>query len=396
MTVRPTPDPAGQHSAGLRSAAREILEAHWREPGFTCPNASTYPWLWLWDSCFHSIVWAELGEEERSLSELRCALSGQDADGFVPHLAYLDGSTVHAEFWGRPATSSITQPPIYGLTVAELRRRGIAVPDDLVESAVAGLRFLVEQRRRSPNGLIEVVHPWETGCDHSPRWDSLMADAPAGDPYDHDLWFRRKGELLETVHRSRSGAPLWNDRFPVGSTAFTAMVAYCAAELGGSVGDRALCDAADELAGFLDDRWEPDLRTWVDDGPTAAASGRIRTAEALLPLLVTRDPAVADQVVAELLDRDAFGGAHGTPQVHPDEPTHSPGSYWRGPTWPQIDYLLWRALLAAGRPEAAADLARRTVAGAVTSGFSEYWDAEDARPGGAAPQSWATLAVCML
>ena len=251
----------------------------------------------------------------------------------------------------------------------------------MIDQASAGLWFLLERRRRSAAGLVELVHPWESGCDHSPRWDDLMG------PEEH--WFERKGELLSGIVRSPAGSPLWNDDFPVGSVAFSAMVAFCARELSSVTGDPALRGAADELAAAIGDRWDPGRRTWIDDGPTATGSGRIRTAEALLAVLVTDDDEVAGQVADELTDLSAFGGPFGPTQVHRDEPTYRPGSYWRGPSWPQLDYLLWLGL---GRP---ADLARSVAQGAVRSGWAEYWDADDARPGGAAPQSWSTLAVCM-
>lgn len=389
----------------MRRSAREVLDEHWRAPGFTCPNATTYPWLWLWDSCFHSIVWAELGEADRALQELRTALGGQDGEGFVPHLRYLDGFDGHQALWGDPPVrdgvpaSSITQPPIYGVTVAELVRRGIEVPTDLVDSAAAGLWFLLERRRRSPGGLVELVHPWESGCDHSPRWDDLMSPghAPSVDPYDERRWFERKGELLSSIRRSPGGAPLDNDEFAVGSVAFSAIVAHCARALAGVSGDRTMLASADELAAAVAARWDPGRRTWVDDGPTAPGSGRIRTSEGLLGLLVHHDPSVVDDVVAELTDLDAFGGEFGPAQVHRDEPTHRRGSYWRGPSWPQLDHLLIAALARAGTA-AGADGARRLATasadGAVRSGWAEYWDPDTAAPGGAAPQSWSTLAIC--
>jgi len=386
----------------LREAAREVLGAHWREPGFTCPNGTTYPWLWLWDSCFHAVVWAELGDADRARSELSVALSGQDRSGFVPHLLYLDGSDSHADFWGRTATSSITQPPVFGHAVAELARRGIEIPDEVLERATAGFRFLFEQRRRSPGGLIEIVHPWESGCDHSPRWDDLMAPGSSGtrtgdllDPYDEALWFRRKGDLLATIHRSPSGAPLWNDEFTIGSVAFSAITAFGAYELATVTGDRTLVAMADEVRDALADRFEPGLRTWIDDGSTARGSGRIRTSEALLALLVDTRPEVVDAVVAELEDPDGFGGDFGPPQVHRAEPRFRPGSYWRGPSWPQLDYLLWVALRRAGRADAARELGDASVLGAVESGWAEYWEPDSGRGGGAAPQSWTTLAICM-
>lgn len=401
----------------LRRSARAVLESHWREPGFTCPNGTTYPWLWLWDSCFHSIVWAELGEPDRAVSELRTALEGQGPSGFVPHLRYLDGNRSFDEFWrhrssgGAPSTSSITQPPVYALTVVELVRRGIEVPDELVERAAAGLWFLLLRRRRSRAGLIELVHPWESGCDHSPRWDDLMgprvADPPpnradaSSDPYDAQQWFDRKGELLATVHRDEHGAPLWNDEFAVGSVAFSAITAHGAELLSALTGDRLLADAAHDLTGALATRWDPQRRTWIDDGPTAHGSGRIRTAEALLPVLVERDVEVVELVAGELTDRDALGGEFGPAQVHRDEPTYRRGSYWRGPSWPQLDHLLVLGLAGSGSDSvgtaavgsAAAEVARGSLAGAWRSGWAEYWDPDDATAGGAVPQSWSTLAV---
>src|SRR5690606_12810736 len=67
----------------LAASCRSVLGAHWREPGFTVPNDETYPWQWLWDSAFHAVVWAHLGEPERALSELRCLFARQHESGFV-------------------------------------------------------------------------------------------------------------------------------------------------------------------------------------------------------------------------------------------------------------------------------------------------------------------------
>ena len=93
--------------AGLREQARSILEAHWVPEGYAAPNDRVYPWQWLWDSCFHALIWAELGEHERALRELATALSIQDESGFVPHMNYVRDPDFHADFWGRRGASSI-------------------------------------------------------------------------------------------------------------------------------------------------------------------------------------------------------------------------------------------------------------------------------------------------
>ena len=95
------------------------MDDAWREPGFCVPNPSTYPHQWLWDSCFHALVWLALGSE-RALTEVEHALARQDPSGFVPHMVYWHAPDLHADFWGRPGASVITQPPMYGHALAEI------------------------------------------------------------------------------------------------------------------------------------------------------------------------------------------------------------------------------------------------------------------------------------
>jgi hypothetical protein len=369
--------------AELTEASRAILDTAWREDdagGFCVPNATTYPWQWLWDSCFHAVAWGHLGDE-RASRELRSALAAQDEDGFVPHLRYGSGPFPHASLWGRGHASTITQPPMYGHAVAALTRLGVAVKGDVLQRAERGLRFLLGRRRRSPGGLVELCHPWESGCDDSPRWDDVV---PGG--YEPRAWYEAKGSLVGSIERTAGGAPLHNPAFAVGSVGFSALVAWNGRELAEVTDDDDLRRQAHELAEAVDARWDADLATWVDDGPTAAGSGRVRTLDALLPLLVCdRSPAVDS-----LTDPGAFGAACGPRGVHLREPTHQATTYWRGPAWPQLTYLLWVATRSA-RPRTAAALSRSMVAGCWSSGFAEYWVATTGRALGAAPQTWSAL-----
>jgi hypothetical protein len=348
------------------------MQAHWRPDGrgggHTVPNVDVYPHQWLWDSCFHALVWAELGEPARAVAELTAALADQADDGFVPHIRYLDDPEGLTGFWGRRATSSITQPPMFGHAVAQLGRRGVDLPADLVERARAGLRFLLERRARTADGLVTIVHPWESGCDDSPRWDSWCDD---GD-WTASRWYEVKGELLRTVEPSDCGSPVANPAFAVGSAGFNALVAFNAQELG-------MDDEVADLARALDARWSPRQRTWVDGRHGSAA---VRTADALLPLLVV--PHRRDEVVEQLIDDRAFGGRCGPPAVHRREPSFDPEGYWRGSAWPQLTYLLHLA----GAP-----VGERLVEGARTSGLAEHWHPDSGRGLGAIPQSWTGLAL---
>jgi hypothetical protein len=371
----------------LQDRARAILDAHWQPKGYTVPNAAVYPHQWLWDSCFHSIAWAHLGEGERALAELRNVFAHQADDGFVPHMTYWDDPDMHADFWGRRWTSCLTQPPMYGHALVEIARRGIPVDADLVERAVAGLRFLVE--RRADDGLITIVHPWETGCDDSPRFDSWY---PA--PWTPTLGTSFKGELVSSVEVDRvTGSSLTNPRFAVGSAAFTALVAFNADELLTLTADDALIRFVQRAPAELGARWDGEQATVADSG--GLASSTARTSEALLTVLLDTSVHGSGDIFEQLRRTDAFGAPFGPTQVHRDEPSFDPRTYWRGPTWPQLNYLFWVAARRLGRDDDARWLQDATIAGAVASGFAEYWDPDTGAGLGAVPQSWTALAAVM-
>ncbi len=374
----------------FRSNAGRILERHWAEPGFTMPNAKTYPWQWLWDSCFHAIAWAELGDPDRAISELSALFTFQDSSGFVPHMSYHSDPGASVAFWARRGASTITQPPMFGHALADLHRRGVALPDHLVECAIRGLRFLLRDRSRTSRGLVALAHPWETGCDDSARWDDALDGS-----WNSDAWRQKKWDLVSSVETNADGAAIANPGFAVGSIGFNALIAFNATELASLTGDRELIAGADELRGVISSLWDPGLRTWTDDGDFAHTSGRVRTLDAHLALLVETNQAVIETAVGDLFDPVAFGSRFGPAGCHRDEPSFDPDTYWRGPTWPQMSYLLWVALNGLGRAGHAQVVAGALRAGSATSGWAEYWNPDTGEGRGATPQSWATIAVAV-
>lgn len=380
-----------------------MMEAHWREPGYTVPNATVYPHQWLWDSCFHALIWQALGRPDRSVTELECALGSQDEAGFVPHMRYWTEPTMHADFWGNEAASSITQPPMYGFAIHRLLVAGVEVPDELIERALAAFRFLFHERARCPaTGLVQVCHPWETGADNSPRWDDF-----APHPFEPVAWKATKGDLVQSIERNAVGSPVHNPGFPVASIGFNALLAWNAQMLAGTsrtpgreyqAVSGALADDASALAGLVLDQWDEEQQTWLDGRIGEVGSGAARTLDSLLPLLLMfgeeggDDPRV-DQVFELILDETAYGGRYGPAGVHRDEAAFEARTYWRGPAWPQLTYLLCEAAGSQGRTDDARRLAQMLGDGAERSGLAEYWDPDDGTGLGAAPQSWTGLAL---
>ncbi|MEE9414662.1 MAG: hypothetical protein V3V01_05205 [Acidimicrobiales bacterium] len=374
------------------SDTRDVMEAHWVEPGYTAPNREVYPWQWLWDSCFHAIVWAELGCGDRALSEIELALSTQGHLGFVPHMNYHLDPGYGEELWGRQGSSSITQPPMYGHAVAELIRRGITVGEDTVRRAMSGLRFLLEHRERSDDGLVMLCHPWESGADDSPRWDDKC---PGG--FELGRWRAHKSFLVDEIVYSSGGAPLVNPLFRVASAGFNALVAFNTFELASVLSSNDSHGFASEIAkatgivDALDVRWNGE--TWADGGDNVGTSGAARTIDAMLPLLVSADELAVKAALSQLVDPNAYGARFGPSGVHRAEATFDSARYWRGPAWPQINYLLTVAARRNGATEVAEKLAGALRDGAAVSGLAEYWNPDTGEGLGAIPQSWAGLAA---
>lgn len=379
------PDDTGDPAA-LRRIAAGVMELHWRaEHGYTVPHGRTYPWLWLWDSCFHALIWDAL-DDERAVTELTAVFRWQGGSGFIPHMANFPPDSATAEMWGAAEHSAITQPPMYGHALRVLAGNGRDVRA-LAEPAVRGLNYLFD-RRRAPCGLIRSYHPWETGADDSPRFDRGRRP-----PYSRARW--------DSIHYKLVGALDVHDGEATGSSAFdvcpagfNALVAWNAREAALAFGDGRLLAEAANLAETIDAvMWLEERRTWCDVRPDGTPASTVQVVDALFPALVTADGDRAARVLGVATDPAAFGLPFGPAQVHPAEGSYEADQYWRGPAWPPVTYLLWRAAQQRGLETEAERLAAMLRLGAAASGFAEYWNAATGKGLGAVPQSWACLAI---
>jgi mannosylglycerate hydrolase MGH1-like protein len=372
----------------LDRLARDVMNQHWRPAGrYTSPNPEVYPWQELWDSCFHAIIWGALGEGERALEELAAVFAFQQDDGFVPDCSYPLDPDEAIGIWGQRGFSPITEPPMFAHAAAELTRMGIAVPAGLIERCARGLAFLWE-RRMGHSGLVRIVHPWEAGTDDTPRWDAWRGTA------DRAAWGFHKRALITSLERTPVGSAIANRDFEVCPASFNALCAFNAIELGELIGDASWIARGRALAERIDRLWDDVRCTWIDHADRPRLALRAPTLEALFPVLVSSRGDHVARAWERVFDPDHFGAPFGPRQVARHWPTYDPDAYWRGPTWPQLNYILWVAARRA-RPALAQRLAHETTLGALTSGFAEYWHPDTGQPRGAQPQSSTGLVVHM-
>ncbi|MGC0238420.1 MGH1-like glycoside hydrolase domain-containing protein [Arthrobacter sp. SD76] len=359
------------------------------------PNPGTYPHLWLWDSCFHAVLWAKLGDGRAAAQELDAVLAGQLAGGMVPHMRY-GGAGPDTWLGPLPGTSSLTQPPMFGHAARVMSDAGIQLSAATLARARAGLDWLWENRR-TPEGLIYVVHPWEAGNDHSPRWDDWGAPGRTSDGYSRSARTAWNKERMAEVSFSADGAACWSTSFVACPAAFNAYTAFNLRELAAITGDPELEARAAALAEAMDEQlWDDSEQLWSDlavvgGGPSVS----IPISDGVMGALVTADRAKARAALAQLADPARFGAPYGPANVARSHPAYDPDTYWRGPAWPPLNYLFQQAFRRQGMDDEAASLAKLTEAGAVASGWAEYWNPDNGRGLGAVPQTWAGLVIAM-
>lgn len=382
--ISSTPGGTISTETAARQGARDVLSGSWREAdGFCPPNPTVYPHQWLWDSCFQAIAWAAL-DDARAARELESCLSGALESGFVPHMRYLGPSSGRGPL---AQTSSFTQPPIYAHAARYLLDRGLRVDTAPIE---AGLDWLWDSRL-TDDGLVVIVHPWESGSDDSPRWDSWVGLTD----YDHAASSAWDRDLVAATDFDSFGAAVWSSDFVCAPAAFNSFVAHAAAETYHLTRDPLWERRSKELAAAIDVHlWDESTGLWIDKAIVGGGdSVTIPTLDGVLGALCTDNAGKAERALAHLSDPGMFGTAHGLAFVPPAHDRYDPNEYWRGPAWPQLNYMAGVAARRWGNEGLYRDIARKSVHAALESGFSEYWNPETGRGLGAIPQGWAALAA---
>jgi hypothetical protein len=434
---------------GVNPRATDVLRRNGLK-AWTKPAPSLYPHQWSWDSAFIALGLAHV-DNRRATNELESLFTGQWSTGKVPHIVFDPEAPPKsyfpdAERWNSSAlsedapsgrrTSGLCQPPVHAIAVRRIWQTSRGKDDERVDRARAFLRgnyprlfswhrYLATARDPEGSGLVTIYHPWESGTDNSPRWDSVLeritvgevpsytrydlqhvsdpSHRPTDSEYDRFLW------LLELLKRARYDEADIYERHPflVKDVLFSAILVAAnealleiAEVVEAPDEDRALIDGWIERGrAGLEEQWDSDLGLCLDRDVLADEPLRVRTIAGFSPLI---GGGLGHQRLRDLLttlDSRAFAG---NPKLHyplppstsPEEAGFHPRSYWRGPVWPVANWLLWWSLLRAGESERAQSMRRETLHELSEGGFAEYFEPFTGEPLGSGEQSW-TAAVAL-
>lgn len=428
----------------LDGLAKKVLAGNWCGT-HTIPASQLYPHQWNWDSGFIAIGYARY-DLDKACQELRSLFRAQWHNGMLPHIVFNPAEADYfpgPEFWQTsrsPAapkdvpSSGITQPPVHAIAALQIfRRSGQALARDFLKEMFPKIkslhRYLYAYRDPYKEGLAYVGHPWETGTDNSPAWDEPLnrMDPRSLGPLD----YRRKDLRLVSPDQRPTQADY--DRYVYlaeiykrsdyhEETIFRESPFLVQDPLFNGI----LCKANEDLIEIAEILGEDsgEIREWHQQ-TRRAVDAKLWSEHCRLYTsydLVQRRQLAADSIsgfiplfagipgperAQELLKRLESPGFSGrreecfsVPSYDIESVAFDPVSYWRGPVWVNMDWMLYHGLRRYGFHEKAMAVRRDVLALASRFGFYEYFSPYRSRDRGeigglgGAGFSW-TAALCI-
>ncbi|MEM9664121.1 MAG: trehalase family glycosidase [Bacteroidota bacterium] len=399
----------------LKHAAR-ILDANWKD-GFTIPTHKLYPFQWNWDSGFTSLGHSYI-QLDQAIRELETLFSGQWDNGMVPHILFHseheDTYFPNHDVWGsqvhpgapRPLkTSGITQPAVHGFVLERLLEtnpddeRLIACAKRLFPKIVRSHRFFYTHRDPEREGLTFIFHPWESGRDNSPLWDASL-DRIDIDPAMLPAYERRDTSLAPTDERPTSyqydryvylmllgkkyrydEAGIFEESpFLVQDTLMNAVLIRSNQSLI-ALGQRFGLDVGEveewqqqALPRFREKLWNPALGTFTPydvRGTCPIAHHEIGGLAALYAEIPSQLQAEGLHAYLRALHERGY---YLCPSFDVDSPLFDAKRYWRGPVWPQMNWMIHFGLKAYGFFDTAQIVREDLVELVGALGFYEYFE----------------------
>lgn len=395
------------------------------------PSRDYYVHQWLWDTAGIAMGMVHINEEA-AFNELVSLVAGQWNNGLIPHIIYNPDEARYyppSDHWQTTQftrhgikTSGITDPPLLAIAAEylcdhgsdEQRKRDFL--KIMLPSLMAYHNHLKRYRDPEECGLLTIVHPWESGTDDSPRWDSILKridlnsipasvkadvdrnrkdtryessqERPTEDDYYRYIYLIEVFKSLswdysKIVQQSPFAVKdiLFNSIWQRANEALAALLRSCGKQEDANTYQQ----WAEETRGALTNTWDQAQKQYCDLDVTQGNHQPIAvpTNAMFMPLYAG---AVTDQQLDILLHRlsraDEFSTVYPVPSTAINCRYFDKDRYWRGPTWPITNFFIIEGLKQYRTRHKNVDqranlLTARTIQMIKDNGFWEYFDPID-------------------
>lgn len=388
------------------SKIKALMANNSREEGsnlYTVPSPITYPYQWLWDSCFHSIIYSYF-DLKKAKDEIHSLLSKQFPNGMVPHMIYWKRGPVIDIDWGSgKETSTITQPPMIAYSAWHIFKKDGDI--EFLRSIYINLfhyyRYLINERDPHKRHLLGIINPDESGEDNSPRFDALLG-LPPRHSIEENL--NKRIELVKENIKCKFDAPFcMKNLFWVKDVPFNSIMVenlQCLVYIAEKI------ERGHDAKYFQDERGvmiKSMKELMVEDGLYWSTYGenyqkiKVKTWAIFMPLfarILSKEEAES-LVRSYLLNSEEFWNKYGVATVSKKEISYNPSDMWRGPSWIAVNWFIYRGLLNYGLNDIAQKIKVSTVNLLAKQGFREYYNGETGDGLGAESFTWGGLVVDM-
>lgn len=412
----------------LIQKAIEVLKNNDIDGKSTKAAPKLYPHQWLWDSCFIAIGYRHF-EPARAMNEIRGLLESQWENGMLPHIKFNKKEDGHRrENWRTEKisglkdieTSGISQPPMLAIAVWEIYRK--KNDKNFLKEVFPKIKkyhqYLKEFRELNNSGLVFIVHPWESGLDNSPRWDTILDNMrlthipkyrrfdtdfvpieqrPTDKEYDR-YWYLVK--LLVDCNYDIKKIIKYNP-FIVEAVLFNSIwceANRCLSEIAKEIGEenKVFEEWAAQTRNSINKKlYDENDNLYYDFDIKSKTLIREQTSASFMPLFakVASQGVVQKMVTQYIINRKKYWLDYPLPTVSADSKKFNPKGYWRGPVWINMNWFIAKGLANYGFKKYAAHIKNKSIELVSKSGFREYFNPNTGEGYGAADFSWSAALV---
>lgn len=413
--------------------------------GWTKPTSHLYPHQWLWDSCFIAIGQRHY-DVKRAQKEIKNLFRGQWKNGMIPNIIYGTEKRYSDDIWKSHVsknspqhikTSGITQPPMLAEAIVKIGEK-LNITDrkewygSIYDDLLAYHEWLYRERDPHGEGLVVLIHPWESGLDNTPSWMSEMHlnQTP--------LWIRavevlHLDSIFNAIRKDTKYLPAYerintidalglysivrrlrrkkyetrlilrHSSLSIEDLAFNSILIRANALLA-----QIASELNSEVPGWLWERMRKAphaLELLWNEQHQQYFSRNFNTFEAITePSIMTFMPLYAGTItkkraakLVELMKSKTWTTHFPIASVPRGSKYFEPKRYWQGPTWINTNWLIAEGLERYGYTVEAAHIKLKSIELVQKHGAYEYFSPLDGSPVGAHPFSWsAALVIDML
>jgi hypothetical protein len=428
----------------LISQAKQVLENN-RLGGFTIPARGLYPNQVLWDSCFIAIGKSNY-EIAEAQSELRSLLRGQWANGMMPNIIFNEGSKsrIDRRIWlsstneNSPrsvATSGITQPPLLAIATQIVGQKlnepeRLAWYKEMLPPIIAYHRWLYEERDPGDEGLVVLVHPWETGLDTTPPWMNVLETSvmpkwikvlrssglhKVGQIFRKDIRFVPENQRTSNIEALALFMAQFNLKkkrydnkeifkkleFAVQDLTYNCILVRANDALV-NMAKETVFDLPAKLVNSMAKTpdavnslcWNGETKQYYSRNYIAKELIKVPTIASFMPLYAKCVPVDRiPPIIASLTCPAEYGTLFPIPSVPVNSTWFKPKKYWQGPSWVNTNWFIVNGLNFYEQKLEASNLYESTVKMVEKSGFFEYFDSLTGEGAGADKFSWTAALI---